>query len=238
MYLLLDSNVTAGYYLPRSLSSKRAQSRIQIIFDSVRSRQADHFFYIPNFCVAEVFSVFMKHAFGAWNRQVKKKGKTIDKRVYEHLVGQFQDDIHNGKFLYHYELSRYHILGIGLVAPIDHYFKVRKKKNGKPMGTFDHLIISMGVHLAHIHGVDNVKIITADHRLTDILEKCRNRIHPSTIKKLKLTIAEDVTGRPFSSQIFPQGINLASSSDSELRGIFGAWPLPLGRITNVYRWTK
>jgi len=25
------------------------------------------FFYIQNFCVAEVFSVFMKHSFGSWN---------------------------------------------------------------------------------------------------------------------------------------------------------------------------
>jgi hypothetical protein len=37
------------------------------------------------------------------------------------------------------------------------------------MGTFDHLIISMGIHLAHIHGRENVAILSADDRLTDIL---------------------------------------------------------------------
>ncbi len=90
-----DSNVTAGYYLPRSLNSKKARDRIETIFDSVRSGESDHFFYLPNFCVAEVFSVFMKHTFGTWNSHVKKKG-TIDTRAYRSLVKQFETDIHNG----------------------------------------------------------------------------------------------------------------------------------------------
>jgi hypothetical protein len=96
----------------------------------------------------------MKYAFGSWNPQVTKKGRTLDKRVYKHLVKQFAADIHNGKFIYHYELSRYHVLRINLVAPLDHYFRLRKAKSRAvaPMGTFDHLIISMGIHLAHIHG--------------------------------------------------------------------------------------
>jgi len=169
MFLLLDSNVTAGYYLPRSLNSKKARERIEIIFNSIRSKKNEHFLYIPNFCVAEVFSVFMKHSFGHWNRHLKKG--TIDSRVYKSLVKQFRDDIHNGKFIYHLELNRYHILGIDLVAPIDHYYKISKKRSISPMGTFDHLIISMGIHLSHIHGSKNVCIVSADDRLTNILSR-------------------------------------------------------------------
>src|SRR5690625_5821185 len=81
MYLLLDANVTAGYYLPRSLNSKKAKDRIANIFDSARSGRSDFFFYLPNFCVAEVFSVFMKHSFGAWNSHVKKKGDRKSTRL-------------------------------------------------------------------------------------------------------------------------------------------------------------
>lgn len=73
-YILLDSIVTAGYYLLRSLNSKRARERIEVIFDSARTGESNFFFYVPNFCVAEVFSVFMKHSFGAWNAHVKDKG--------------------------------------------------------------------------------------------------------------------------------------------------------------------
>ncbi len=235
MWFLLDANVTAGYYLPRSLNSKSAAERIEAIFDSVRSEKRKDFFYIPNICIAEVFSVFMKHCFGDWNRHLRRKG-TIDSRVYESLVKQFQSDIHNGHFLYHYELNRYHVLGINLVAPIDHYFKIsRRQKNVVPMSTFDHLVISMGVHLAHIHGSENVCILSADDRLTDILKKCKSGIKKATVKKLKLDIAEEVTGRAFGPALFPSHLNLKTATKKELEAVFGSWPPPKGKVPKVYR---
>ena len=236
MYILLDANVTAGYYLPRSLNSSAVAERIRIIFDSVRSGASKHFFYIPNFCVAEVFNVFMKYAYGHWNPHVRKTGGTIDKRIYGGLIKQFQNDIHNGRFLYHYELSRYHVLGINLVAPIDHYYKFTHNPRSSPMGTFDHLIISMGIHLAHIHGPENTVIISSDKRLTDILDKCRGGLTQKTIDKLKLNIAEEVTGRPFSPSLFPKCCNLRSARKRDLEQLFGIWPLPInGKIHGVYR---
>jgi hypothetical protein len=238
--LLLDANVVAGYYLPRSLDSVRARARIQAILDSARSGASDFVLYVPNFCIAETFSVFMKHAFGKWNRHVKRAGGKIDRRVYERLVSQFQADIHNGHFINQYELSRYHILGINLVAPIDHHFQITRGKNKRhvPMGTFDHLIISMGIQLSHIHGADNVVIVTADTRLTDVLEKCKSGLKPGVIKKLKLHIAEKVTGRPFGPDRYPCHINLKDATNSQLRSIFSVWPLPVGSVPTVYRWTK
>jgi hypothetical protein len=220
MFLLLDSNITAGYYLPRSLNSIKARERIEIIFKSIRSGGSDHFLYIPNFCIAEVFSVFMKHAFGTWNPHVGKK-RTIDKRIYESLVKQFHKDIHNGKFIYHLELNRYHILGINLVAPIDHYYR-----------------ISRGIALSHIHGRDNVCIISSDDRLTAILAKCKATIPDRTVKRLKLDIAKEVTGKPFSSDLFPRYLNLKTARKVELENIFGIWPLEVGVVPEHYRWIK
>jgi len=181
----------------------------------------------------------MKHSFGAWNEQVGG-ARTIDTRVYKSLVDQFQEDIHNGRLIYHYELCRYHILGINLVAPIDHYYKISKsqKYQTRPMGTFDHLIISMGVHLAHIHGADNVAVVSTDKRLTDILSKCKSRISGETIRKLKLDRSEEITGRPFGPGIFPKHINLKYDGKKELQLVFGQWPLPVRRHKQAYRWTK
>lgn len=243
MYLLLDSNVTAGYYLPRSLKSINARKRIEIIFDSIRSGQTKHFLYMPNFCIAEVFSVFMKHSFGSWNKQVKK---TINTKVYKNLVKQFQNDIHNGKFIYHLELNRYHILGINLVAPIDHYYQIGKKftkKGGKknlvPASTFDHLIISMGINLSHIHGSNNVCIISTDDRLTDVLTKCKTNIKRNVINNLNLSKANEITGKPFGPSIFPNHINLKDAKIAELHSVFGEWPLPVcNKLHGMYRWTK
>jgi hypothetical protein len=239
-YILLDSNVTAGYYLPRSLDSSKARERIRNIFDSVRSGNAPMFFYLPNFCVAEVFSVFMKHSFGAWNAHVTKKGKTLDKRVYKSLVEQFQRDIHNGRFIYHYELSRYHILGINLVAPVDHYYKFkRSKKRVAPMGTFDHLIVSMGIHLVHIHGKPNVVLLTTDDRISNILGRCNQGLPAATARRLKLQRAEELTGKPFTPDTFPRCVNLKNATQNELISIFGSWPLPEAALPDrVYRYTK
>jgi hypothetical protein len=239
VYLLLDANVTAGYYLPRSLGSKRARERIAAIFDSVRSGASDHFLYIPNFCIAEVFSVFAKHSFGRWNPHVKNKG-TIDTRVYNSLVSQFSEDIHNGRFLYQLELSRYHILGIDLVAPIDHYFQISRGKNRRhmPAATFDHLIIAMGIQLAHVHGTDGVAVVTADTRLVRILEKCRQGIPAKTVRKLKLDRAAEVTGKQYSPDIFPRYADLVHGTKSDLASLFGSWPPPVGTLPKTYRWSR
>lgn len=253
MYLLLDANVTAAYYLPRSTKSAKVRERIESIFDSVRSGETNHFFYLPNFCVAEVFSVFMKYSFGRWNQHVKATG-TIDTRHYNRIVEQFQSDIHNGQFICHYELSRYHVLGINLVAPVDHYFQISrariKRRKGKkisekrvrpsvvPMGTVDHLIISMGLHLTRIHGRDNVAILSSDDRLTDILAKCKSGIPTATIRKLKLSEAEALTGISFRPESFPKHANLKDATNKELDALFGVWPLPVGAVPNVARYLE
>lgn len=238
MYFLIDANVAAGYYLPRSLSSIKARQRIEMIIDHIRSHRKNNFIYIPNICIAETISVFIKHSFGKWNKHLKKEG-TIDTRVYNSLVNSFQSDIHNARFLYHYELDRYHILGINLVAPIDHYFRINKKKgNIHPMKTFDHLIISMGINLARIHGEKNVCILTADNRMSNVLDKCKSNIKKDTLGKLKLNIAEKVTGIPFSPHIFPLHLNLNHCTKEELCKVFGEWPLKIGNFDKVYRWNK
>lgn len=179
----------------------------------------------------------MKYAFGKWNRHVIRKGGTLDKRVYEKLVKQFQEDIHNGKFIYHLELNRYHVLGINLVAPIDHFYKFsRGEGNVIPCGTLDHLIISIGITLSHIHGRKNVCIVSCDDRLTNLLSKCSSLDSPETIKKLKLNIAKEVLGRPFSQELFPKYVNLKKAKNSELKDVFGAWPLEVGAVPKHYRW--
>jgi hypothetical protein len=253
-YILLDGNVTAAYYLPRSTRSANTKNRAQILFDSARSGKRDFFFYLPNFCVAEVFSVFMKYSFGRWNEHVRKK-RLLDTRVYNSLVDQFEKDIHNGTFIYHYELARYHVLAINLVAPVDHYFQIsrarlnRKAKTTRekankikprvnPMGTFDHLIIAMGIHLAKIHGSENVAIVSSDTRLTDVLAKCKSQIPPNNIRKLKLDQAESLTGIAFSPNSFPHHVNLVNASVANLKALFGDWPLPVGKVPKTFRYLK
>jgi hypothetical protein len=123
------------------------------------------------------------------------------------------------------------------VAPIDHYFKIQKKgKFSTPAGTFDHLIVAMSVHLGHIHGVDNVAILSADTRLTQVVEKCRRQIRPKTVEKLKLSRAQDVAGKTFGPHIFPEALHLGRCSTRDLERLFGRWPLLEHTVNGVYRY--
>lgn len=106
------------------------------------------------------------------------------------------------------------------------------------MGTFDHLIIAMGIHLAKIHGSENVAIVSSDIRLTDVLAKCKTKIPAETQKKLKLNQAEKLTGIAFKPTSFPQHVNLVNSSVADLKTLFGEWPLPVGKIPKTYRYLE
>lgn len=235
MYVVLDTNLVVGYYLPRALNHKRARARARMLIDSIRTGQSRHFLYIPNIVIAETFSIFAKYSFGKNNRQVIKNGGAIDTRVYQSLCSQFKKDIHNGRVFYQLELNRYHVLGIDLVAPIDHYFKIQKKnKRFHPAGTFDQLIVSMGIHLSHVHGVNNVVLATADTRLTQLVRKCRSDIPSQTVQRLKLDKANDVAGKSFSQELFPEATHLGNARISDLRRIFTKWPLSIGNLEGRY----
>lgn len=232
-YCLFDASVLVEYFLKNTYTNNSTVSeRAVTIIESVRSGKSDHFFYIPNFCIAEVFSTLAKHAFGHWNRQVKHK--PINSKVHNSLRKQFESDIHNATLFYHYELARYHILTINMVAPVDHYYKLgRGKKNrATPAGTFDQLIVAMGIQLTKIHGADNVVIITADRRLTKLINKCRSKISLTARKAMRLSEAEKFVGIRFDSTNFPLVLNLASANERDLKGIFMEWPLP---IANRYK---
>lgn len=236
-FILVDANVVAAYYLTRSLRNKVALPYIENIFEFVRQNPNDYMIYIPNFCIAEVVSVFIKHTFAKWNIK-----ETINTKVYNSLINSFQNDIHNAQFMYHLELDRYHVLGINLVAPIDHFFQISRtskdKRKYQPAGTFDQLIISMGVQLAKIHGRENVCILTADYRLAKIVEKCRSNIRATTLSKMKISIAEKVCSVKFSKELFPNYINLGRKQikEDEIKDFFGAYPLNIKRRKSVYRW--
>lgn len=223
MYFLVDANLTAGYYLPTSLNSEKEKNRIKSAFSYIKRNRSNHFIYIPNFCIAETFNVFAKYSFGKWNYHLKKK-KTIDTRAYNSIVKKFEKDIHNGSFLYHYELNRYHLLNAGFVSPIDHHYRYSKgvKYRVKPMSTFDHLIIAMGMELVNIHGKDNVCVLSSDNRLINILKICQKGVSKKIVEKLKLSeVAERVRGKEFNKNMFPNSLDLKKCSDEDMKKIFG-----------------
>jgi hypothetical protein len=44
---------------------------MEAILESTRGGKSHFFLYVPNFCIAEIFNVFMKHAFGRGTGRAK-----------------------------------------------------------------------------------------------------------------------------------------------------------------------
>lgn len=226
-YVVLDTNVLVGYYIPDAIAEP-ARSNIRIFLESCRTgKQPDWYLLIPNLVIAETFSTFAKYCFATWNPHIKKSlPKGLDTRRYKNVRKRFHEHIHNGLFFHQVELNRYHVLAIDLIAPIDHYFQHYKgKKNKSPMQTADMLILAMGIHLNHQLGKDRFSIITADRRMSAICEKARAGINDNTAEKLGIREKAEELGYGYSPDIYPRVINLHVKDKKLLKEAFGNWPL-------------
>lgn len=237
-FVLLDANLVVGYYLPESLSSVSARPLIKNIIDAVKNGGAPEIFlYIPDLCIPEVLAVFARYFFATWDKQVKKNlPKKLRKADYEGILNQFQNDLNNSKLLNVVELNQYHILATHLISSVDanyEYYRNRTnqkvKKNKKMMGAVDHTIIGMGISLSRIHGRDNFAILTADHRLADILIRA-TFVPLNTAKKLGLPETANNLGLAYGKDIYPRVINIAKATRKELKEFFRVWPLPTAPI--------
>ena len=217
-YLLLDANVVSAYYLPQS-STVKIHKRITDLLNcnKVKGRQKRPFvFFVPNFCIAEVFNIFRKYRYGKWNSKVKNNG-AITKRFFNKIYKRFQSDIHNGRLFYHFELSRYHLLNTAFISPIDHHYAYGKSTyKQRPMSTFDLLIIAMGIELVRLHGKNEVKIITDDNRIFNIIERAK-KIKTQTAKDIGLYEAGNLVGRKFSRSIYPDIIHIGKIKEKEFQ---------------------
>jgi hypothetical protein len=226
-YFLFDTNVIIGYYIPQAVG-KKTEMRGRVILDSYRKgAHPDWCLLVPNIVIAEVFSVFSKYCFGTWNSHVKAAiPGGLDGRIYKTICQRFHEHIHNGQLFHQVELSRYHILAMDLIAPIDHNYKhYRGKKRKKPMETADMLILCIGIHLSHQYGRNRFMIVTADQRMADICNKAGGGISKTTAEKLGIIKTAEKLGYEYSPLIYPRILNLAQATNSDLRDAFGDWPL-------------
>lgn len=225
-YLMLDSCVVAAYYVPRSAARFRhLANRAKLLMDSTKhDLPICRRLLIPNICIGEVFSTFAKYRFASWNPQVPTP---IGDVTYWRARQDFHNDIHNGRMLQQYELSRYHVLACDLISPVDHayeFYRSRGKKKRKiPMGAFDHLFIAIGIELVKTRGWDNVLLVTADRRLGHILTRASKLTRTKAARLGLLKTASDL-GLEFGPRLYPRVLNLATCTERELCESFAQWP--------------
>ena len=233
-FLLLDANIVAGYYLPEALSVVTARPRITDIIEAVRNGAApEMFLYIPRLCVPEVLVVFAKYFLARWDKTVQKSlPRRLTKSRYQKILQRFHNDLESERLLNQVEVTPYHIAATRLITPVDAYYKYYRRRNKKRarrhkkmMGAADHTIIGMGIALSRIHGRDHFSILTADRRLADILTRATG-VKRTTAEKLGLIETAEKLGLEYHRDLYPRVMNLGTATKPELRGFFGAWPLP------------
>lgn len=236
-YLLWDASAVISYYLPQNADRARTSERITTIIDAGRHHRVDVLFYIPSIVVAEVFVAFDRHFYSTWEPQVFKKyggkGKSLHGARYKAARRRFRQDIHNGALFYQYELNRYHILGLDLIAPIDKHRKFYRKGSVRSMGASDLLVGAMAMHLAKLHGRDRVALLTTDRRMEAIFTRASRALRPSTAEQLGLiSNARSLGFGSWTPDLYPHVIDVARCGDGVLRDWFGVWPLPTTRLRN------
>lgn len=238
LYTLWDASVVIPCYVPEATRNSTAAARAKIILDSVRHHRTDAFCYIPNIVVAEVFAAFDREFYSSWDPQIYSKyggqGKSLHGGKYKKARREFRRDIHNGVLLYQLELNRYHILALDLIAPVDKYRKFYRTSNVRSMGASDLLIGAMALHLAKVHGRDNIRLLTADRRMKAIFETAGPSVHPNTRRKMDLASKAKALGfGEWSPEMYPRVLDLERCSTTELSDFFGVWPLATRKLRGI-----
>jgi hypothetical protein len=230
-YVLLDANVTAGFYAPQTLlDGDRAVHRMEVLFAAVRTKaRPDIRLLIPNFCIAEVFNVFSKRAFPRHTGKAKRDDRqSIHGKAYGRIFDDFTRDIHNAHLIEQVELNRYHILARHFIAPVDHH--VYKKKD-RPLSAVDQLIGGMAIWLSRLLGPNRFCLLTGDARLVRVLKRGRT-VTPKQAIRWGLRDVEDRIGLDWNPAIYPQVIDVKRADEKELAQFFGEWPLPKKVVRN------
>jgi hypothetical protein len=124
-----------------------------------------NFYYIPQFCIAEVFNTFAKWYYHSNENDKKNTNTTLTSDQYKRINESFKILIRNRRVLYAYDLHRYHNLNCDKIFETEH---TTPRKKGSWLSTYDILIIAMAMELQRIHGENNITILADDRRLLKI----------------------------------------------------------------------
>ena len=226
-----------SYYIPENATVAGAAERIRVLIEAIRHHRLDATCYIPNLVVAEVFVAFDRYFYSTWEPQVYKKfggkGKSLHGKRYQSARRGFRRDIHNGALFYQYDLNRYHILALDLIAPVDKHHKFYRKGSVRSMGASDLLIGAMALHLTRLHGRDSVALVTTDRRMEAIFARACPKQRPKSVTALGLDAAAQNLGfGEWRGDLYPEVIDIARCTDAALASSLGQWPLPTRKLRN------
>lgn len=187
---LFDASAAVEMYHPRNAQVGRIVQRLK----EQRTVLRQAAFFIPNFCIAEVFNTFAK-----WHFDPTDERQRIDWTEYERLIRRFRQDVRWGRLLYTYDLNRYHIMAADEIIPIEH--TVARRDERDHLSTYDILLIAMACELHYIGPAGSVHLVTCDKRIQIICEEFRKPDISRLRKKISRALDEPESSRWFPPQV-------------------------------------
>jgi hypothetical protein len=93
-FVLIDACVASAYFAPQTTKNQKIVRRAHALFTGISPRFSVRFL-MPNFGIAEVFSVFEKYRWGAtWNPQLRNQSRALTHRQFLNVRQKFRDAIH------------------------------------------------------------------------------------------------------------------------------------------------
>jgi len=154
---LFDASAAVQFYLPDSEKIKKTLKYLR----EQKEPRGQAVIFIPNFCIAEVFNAFA--------RKLQEKKTTAE--GYTKCLDAFRGDIHWGRFLYPYELNRYHIIAADRIIPVEH--RLASIDDRDHLSTFDILVIAMACELAFVGRREDTFLLTKDRRMKRVFDELK-----------------------------------------------------------------
>ncbi len=239
-HVVIDANILSAYLHPGSVSSSHVRDRSSILLEAAISSQWPGLrLYTPSICIAEALGVLDKYRFCTWHGPLKNDPtRRMKRKDYESSRDKLAQAVKE-RVIEQLSHDPSHVLLAGLVSPINNNLQIRRRDRGTkkasqrvkpPMGAADCLISGMTIHLVNRLGRDSVVLATADQRMADVLCKAR-KLRSTTAEKLGLPTVALQAGLEWSSDLYPNAINLNRASDADMQATFGGWPLPTTPLT-------
>lgn len=229
-HVLVDASVAAAHFAPKTTTSVNLKARAAaLIMGGAMSYDAR--LLIPSFCIAEVFAVFEKYRWGrSWNKQVSKD-RTLTPTEFALAQDYFRDAIHNGAVLLQWDLNRYHILCVDLIASVNNAYKIRrsrkKQRNPVPASTYDMLLVAMAIWLQHQLGAEAFTVVTGDDRIRQVVSRAKS-VNLGVAMRDHLEEVASLLGLTYSPDLYPTVPNFTNARRDELEARlpdwYPAWP--------------
>ena len=205
---LLDANVLIDYYIDQCPSVIHFVDKIKAERETGKC-----LIYVPNICIAEVFSVFARTYF--YKQEGKKEYEYREKKWS--FINDISRDYKYKRFQHftHLELNRYHMIHAHLVyQPAFEYLRLAHMKgvhvkDGKQQfpSAIDLLVIAQGIEMTGLYSDEEFSLVTADRLISSLCEHLCDLSDDDRKRYLKGRNANEEDLKNLSAYRYPKCVN-------------------------------